>query len=431
MSTYYIDTENGKDTNNGKSATTPAVSLDKIDVKPGDTVLFKRGTYIRGKLNNICGTEGKPITYGAYGEGKKPIFSGSLDVSCRSMWKEEKKNVWVCSEIADEAGNFVFDNGEKFGTLKWSQEELSEQGDFYDNCFGYSTAGKNIGANHKIYMYSKINPGEYYRRIECAVYGERSLADTGRDMIFEELKFVNSGVHAIAGEGKSRNITVRNCSFENIGGCVWDKENKIRFGNGVECWNVAENITVSNCVFNNIYDSAVTHQGDTECEPAKNLIIVNNVFIKCGMAAYEQRDVMPEYAEFTGNICIDAGEGFSKLGEIMPRRSEIWPQPMGHHIFLWRMDKPTEGGKLIISNNKFLNAPYGAAIYSIIDKAAEKQVHISDNIYYTENGELLNYFGEKSYRKFEEYAAAEKLSQYICFAGYKEIKEVCCHGQSV
>lgn len=431
MSTYYIDTEKGKDTNNGESAMMPAVGLDKIDVKPGDTVLFKRGTYIRGKLNNASGREGAPITYGAYGKGEKPVFSGSQDVSSPLMWIEERKNVWICAQIADEVGNFVFDNADSFGTLKWSQEELSEQGDFYDNYFGYRTNGKIVGDDHKIYLYSEKNPGEYYKHIECVAYLERNLANTGHDMIFENLRFINSGVHAISGESKSRNIIVRNCTFENIGGCVWDKKNKIRFGNGVEFWNVAENIEITDCVFNNIYDSAVTHQGDNKCEPANNMVFKNNVFIKCGMAAYEQRDVLPKHAEFTGNICIDAGEGFSKQGEIMPRRSEIWPQPMGHHIFLWRINKPTIGGNLIISNNKFLNAPYGAAIYSIISQAAEKQIYISDNTYYTENDELLNYFWGKTYHKFEEYRKMEKLAQYICFAGYRGIKEVYCHGKSV
>ena len=423
MSTYYIDIEKGKDTNDGESAMKPVADIGRLNIKPGDTVLFKRGTYIRGRLNNICGEEGKPITYGAYGIGEKPVFCGSRDVSDSAMWVEERKNIWVCTEIKDETCNFVFNNTDKFGTLKWSQEELSEQGDFYDNYFGCRTIGENIGADHKIYLYSEKNPGEYYKHIECVTYGERNLADTGHDMIFEDLKFMNSGVHAIAGEGKSRNIIVKNCIFENIGGCVWDRKQKIRFGNGVEFWNVADNIEISQCVFNNIYDSAVTHQGDSECEPADNLIFRDNIFIKCGMAAYEQRDVLPKYAEFKGNICIDAGEGFSKQGEIMPRRSEIWPQPMGHHIFLWRISKPTIGGKLIISNNKFLNAPYGAAIYSIIDQAAEEQIHISDNTYYTENQELLNYFNKKEYHNFKEYCNQEKYAQCIEKSEYNRISE--------
>ena len=34
----------------------------------------------------------------------------------------------------------------------------------------------------------------------------------------------------------------------------------------------------------------------------------------------------------------------------MPRFSEIWPEPMGHHAFMWRMKAPTEGGHQEIKN---------------------------------------------------------------------------------
>lgn len=84
------------------------------------------------------------------------------------------------------------------------------------------------------------------------------------------------------------------------------------------------------------------------------------------MAAYEQRDKLPLYAEFNNNICIDAREGFSKQGEVMPSYLEIWSQPMGHHAFLWRIQEQTDGGRLEMKNNILYNAPYGAAIYSII-----------------------------------------------------------------
>ena len=429
MTTYYIDTENGNNINNGTSAATPIADIDELNINPGDTVLFKRGTYIRGRLKNICGAEGKPITYGAYGDGEKPVFCGSSDVSNCAVWTEERKNIWVCTEIQDEACNFVFNHTDEFGTLKWSEKELSEQGDFYDNYFGCRTVGNMIGTDHKIYLYSEENPGKYYKQIECVTYGKRNLADTGHDMIFENLQFVNSGVHAIAGESQSRNIKIKNCVFRNIGGCVWDKKQKIRFGNGVEFWNTADNIEVSQCIFNNIYDSAVTHQGSQECEAANNLIFKDNIFIKCGMAAYEQRDVLPKYAEFTGNICLDAGDGFSKQGEIMPRKSEIWPQPMGHHIFLWRINKPTIDGKLIIKHNMFLNAPYGAAIYSIISASAEAQIQIESNTYYTENQELLNYFNKKTYHNFKEYGTEEKYAKYISRYEYnravEDINAVC------
>lgn len=410
MAIYYIDNINGSENNDGLSELTPLSSEENLKVSAGDTILFKRGSFFRRSLKNVSGTEGKPITYSAYGTGEKPVFCGSLNLSEPSDWTEEEKNIWVCRKIKDdEAGNIAYNNSESYGTLRWSKAELTEQGDFFDNCFGTLEKKKEI-SDHKLYIYSEKNPALYYENIECITFGARRLAANGENIIFDNLKFINSGVHAIAGEGESRNIEIKNCDFENIGGCVWSAEQKIRFGNGIEFWNVAENINIHNCYFNNIYDSAVTHQGGIECEAANGFIIENNIFVKCGMAAYEQRDKMTINSCFNNNICIDAGDGFSKQGEIMPRKSEIWPQPMGHHVFLWRIKEGTENGSLEIKNNIFCNAPYGGAIYSIISLEAEKQLDIEGNTYFTENTELLNRINGKNYISYNEYS--ENNSRY-------------------
>jgi len=345
-----------------------------LELKEGDTVLFRRGTFIRDRLYNKNG-----ISYGAYGEGENPTFCGSVDLK-NDLWEETEKNIWkYTGELETAVCNFIF-NDEVCGTLRWTKEELKEQGDFWDNCFGRSTFIEKSEI-HEIYLYSEKNPSEFYESIECVLRKNRQLAEMGENMNFSNINFINNGVHAIAGENPARNIHIKNCTFKFIGGSVWDKNLKIRFGNAVECWDIAENITVENCVFDDIYDSAVTHQGGKNCQPVKKYIIKNNIFRKCGMASYEQRDLMPLYAEFSGNICEKAGEGFSRLGEVMPRRSEIWPEPMGHHIFLWRIENITENGGIKIENNVFGDAIYGEAIYSIIDKEAEKQLVIKDNEY--------------------------------------------------
>jgi hypothetical protein len=120
------------------------------------------------------------------------------------------------------------------------------------------------------------------------------------------------------------------------------------------------------------------------------------------MAAFEYRDKLPIQSEFSYNVCQNAGCGFAMLGETLPRSSEIWPQPMGHHIFLWRIPEATEGGSLSIHDNVFSYAPVGAAIYSIISKEAEAQISLKNNAY-TKNDTLLTYFGEKAYTDLEEY----------------------------
>lgn len=409
MATYYIDSINGKVQNSGLSENEPKSSHIGLILKGGDNLLFKRGCFIRGGLHNVSGEDGNPITYGAYGIGKNPIFCGSVDMSDVNDWKETDKNIWECVNVPEtEACNFIFDNSDLCGALRWEKEDLNEQGEWYDTCIGYGEGGKSFEQyEHKIFMYSKENPAKHYSHIECVVRGERTLANSGHDMIISDLSFINSGVHALSGEGKSHNIKILNCKFEYIGGCVWNKEQKIRFGNGVEFWNVAENIKVENCVFNDIYDSAVTHQGGgIELKPADNLIIQNNIFIKCGMAAFEQRDLLPKYAVFNNNICLDAGMGFSRLGETMPRRSEIYPQPMGHHIFLWRIKETTENARFEIKNNVFGSAPYGGVIYSIISKAAEVQIDINNNIYIVKEKVLLNRLFGEDFKTLTEYQKA-------------------------
>ncbi len=404
MATYYIDNVNGLDTNDGLSENTPRKDYHSLSLKGGDRVLFKCGSFIRAKLDNVSGDIDNPITYSSYGQGEKPTFCGSVDMTDKNMWTEVSKNIWKSNYLHSEACNFIFDGGKACGTLCWSFEDLKKQGDFFDNNFGYENNAKPLSDDHAVFMYSVGNPGALFNSIECAVYGKRCLANNGTGIVFEGLRFWGSGVHAIASGSISRNLTVRECDFEFIGGNVWSKERKIRFGNAVECWNIAENILVENCKFADIYDSGVTHQGGKECVPAKNFIVRNNVFIKCGMAAYEQRDLLPLYAEFSNNVCIDAGEGFSKLGEEMPRHSEIYPQPMGHHIFLWRIEKPTDNGKLVICDNTFINAPYGTSIYSIICKEAEAQTILCGNNYVTSDSDYLsNRWDGVNFKTFDEY----------------------------
>ena len=263
-------------------------------------------------------------------------------------------------------------------------------------------------------MYSAGNPATVYSHIEAAAYHTRHLVDLKEGMTLDGLRFINSGVHALAGGGD--HITVRNCAIENIGGCAWNKDLQIRFGNGFEIWENGNEILVENCFFQNIYDSCVTHQGPGDkTHPAHRFICRSCVFDTYGMAAFEYRDKMPVDSSFTENICLNAGCGFAMLGETMPRRSEIWPRPMGHHIFMWRIDEKTEHGDLRIENNLFGGAPEGAAIYSIISPQAEAQVTLDGNRY-TPNSTLLLRWGGTDYCDLDAFRQATKQEKHGSYA---------------
>ncbi len=416
MATYYIDVMNGNDESDGLSPEKPKKDQSLLTVKAGDTVLFKRGSFIRDKLNITEGEDDSPITYGAYGEGTKPTFCGSTNVSAESDWQEtERKNVWKCMKaIPGDVGNFVFGDGECSATFRWSKEELSGQGDFNDSRFAQGEQFRGNYSAQEVLMYSEKNPAQYYGNIEAISYAKRSMGTLKSNVIIEGLRIMNSGVHGFAGAGK--NVIIRDCDFENIGGCGWNRDLKIRFGNAVEFWTYAENVLVENCSFKNVYDSCITHQGPGDKTiPARKFDCRGNTFDTYGMAAFEYRDKLPIDSSFTDNVCKNAGCGFAMLGEELPRKSEIWPQPMGHHIFLWRIPKETEGGNLTISGNTFGPAPVGAAIYSIISPEAEAQMKV-DNNKYTKNNVLLNRYGGENFAKLDAYVQKtgnDKNSSYI------------------
>ncbi|MBQ8409432.1 MAG: hypothetical protein IJY39_11290 [Clostridia bacterium] len=411
MATYYIDHLSGNDALDGLTPETARKNYTDIDVQAGDTVLFKRGSFYRDKLHAQ-----KFVSYGAYGEGELPTFCGSFDVSLPEDWEEtETENVWKCTKpIIGDVGNIVYNESDCTATFRWEKEELCAQGDFYDerNCLG--DRFKPALDEKTLYVYSVGNPATVYSHIEAIGYHTRQLVGLGDGMSFDSLRFINSGVHALAGSGN--NITVTNCVIENIGGCAWSKKLKIRFGNCFEIWAKGNDILIENCTFKNVYDSCVTHQGPGEkTQPTVNFVCRNNTFDTYGMAAFEYRDKLPIDSCFTGNTCLNAGCGFAMLGEELPRYSEIWPKPMGHHIFMWRIDNATEGGNLVIENNYFGPAPVGAAIYSIISPEAEQQTHI-DNNKYTRNDILLNRWGGEDFNDLEAYKAKTGEDKHSVYA---------------
>ena len=399
MVTYYIDFLNGRDEHDGLSPEQARENYTDLPLQPGDRVLFRRGSFVRGKLEAVA-----HVSYGAYGEGDLPTFCGSVDVSDTQYWKPtEQENVWKCTEsFRGDIGNLVFNINECTAALCWTKEELCAQGEFYGTPTDTEQT-QNYSARSELYLYSVGNPAEVYSHIEVVPYGDRSLVTLADGMTLEDIRVLNSAVHGMAGQGN--NITVRRCVFENIGGSPWNRELQIRFGNGFEIWHFGNDILIEDCIFKNVYDSCVTHQGPgNDTQPTENFICRNCTFDTYGMAAFEYRDKLPIRSEFAHNTCLNAGCGFAMLGEILPRKSEIWPQPMGHHIFLWRIPEATDGGSLTIRDNVFGPAPVGAAIYSIISAEAEAQITLKNNRY-TPNDTLLNRFGGVNYTELAKYQA--------------------------
>ncbi|KKL72840.1 hypothetical protein LCGC14_2080900, partial [marine sediment metagenome] len=82
--TYYVK-NGGDDNKDGLSDSNAWETISKVNgvsFSAGDSVLLKKGDTWRERLNvPTSGSEGSPITFGAYGTGAKPIISGADVVS--------------------------------------------------------------------------------------------------------------------------------------------------------------------------------------------------------------------------------------------------------------------------------------------------------------------------------------------------------------
>jgi len=98
--TFFVSSVSSDDGLDGLSAKSPWRSLSKVnaaELRPGDKVLFQRGGSWRGTLVPRSGREGAPVTYGAYGEGARPLLLGSVSRSEPGDWHQEGNNIWATS----------------------------------------------------------------------------------------------------------------------------------------------------------------------------------------------------------------------------------------------------------------------------------------------------------------------------------------------
>ncbi len=393
--TYHIDPVGGDDDNDGLTPSQPFKTHADRKFVGGDRVLFKRGSVIRDWLRTCNGTEQSPIIYSAYGNGPKPAFLGSVPVGGSDKWVEERPSIWRCTETpSSEVCNLIFNNGASCGILRWEPEDLRQPGDWHYTGFGKQQEGGDI-----LYLRSEMNPGLAYDKIECVLWGHRKLVGGEHNVILENLSFQNSGVHGYQ-EFHPRQVVIRNCDFRFIGGAVWNRERQIRFGNAVELWDGAWDVEVQGCLFDNIHDSAVTHQGGGTKNIPERIHFHNNLFVDIGLAAYESREPSRE-VYFEHNTCINAGGGFSMQGEMPPRRTDPYPQPLGYHVWAWMIEPHTQPGNVYIRHNLFCES-FGPAVCLSIDPADAQQFLLDHNRYWkTSPGRLIEWGGGRPYAPSE------------------------------
>lgn len=307
---YYVSTE-GNDANDGKSADTPIKTLEKVSAlkyNPGDTVLFKRGETFRGKM---LAKEG--VTYSAYGEGAKPIISGSPEnMAYPECWTllDGTENIWIYKKELQDVGGICFDEGKTAGTKilpkYFGGMYRNEDGTPFDptkdmscdlaffSCLGNDTprwTPDTVNAAGRFYLRcDKGNPGEVFDSIEILTRGA-NIGVRGDNVTIDNLCILHCGCHGI-GTGSRAGLTVRNCELGWIGGCIQfyfgPKSERygtvVRFGNSIEIYGGCDDYVCDHNYIYQAYDAGATHQlsagGEQDCKQ-KNVKYTRNLFEYC------------------------------------------------------------------------------------------------------------------------------------------------------
>ena len=126
---YYFSTD-GDDNNDGLSPETPKKTIDVLSVwqydgtlQPGDAVFFERGKTYR--VVNQAIVPGAYVTYSAYGEGAKPVFTMAAENAaypeCWELYYEDAtgKKIWKYNRNLQDTGGIIFNEGESYATRVW------------------------------------------------------------------------------------------------------------------------------------------------------------------------------------------------------------------------------------------------------------------------------------------------------------------------
>ncbi len=380
---YYI-AEDGIDWNDGLSPEKPTTLdvLYSLTLNKGDVVLFKRGDTFR--LDKQL-TPKHGVSYGAYGEGAKPLLLGSLkNYADETLWTGIDDNTkWKIHLGTSDAGQVIFNNGEFVGFRKHTLEEVTSNGDFY---YDYS--------EKTLYLYLlNNNPGKCFDSIEIATTS-RAFGGWGTtnnpvsNIRFENLCMKYFSLFAF-NISYTDGIEINNCEIGFIGGEITASK-RDRFGNAIQFWDHSNNAKVTNNYIYQIFDAAITFQGE-ESNQYTNLTFKNNLIEYCSMnfefwAGNDQRATATSSdstakihnIDFSDNILRFGGYGFGGLQRKIKKNQSFFL------AWYYKYDD-SQIEQFNIKNNIFDTADCN---FFYAPNLLE-QINISDNTYYQRSDSLF------------------------------------------
>lgn len=406
---YYIDPQHGRDDADGLSPQSAARRVSPAWQRPGNTLLFRRGSFIRGPLPVFSGTPDAWATIGAYGDGPKPVFTKSTDLAKPELWRSVARNIWRCTLPLPLCANLIYDHEAFCGAKRWLKQDLVWPGDWFSE-------------GDELFVFCPDNPGERYRAIEF-VPTENFVTFDEDDtyIVIQDVHIKNAGVHGFWVSG-GHHIVLRRCDISYIGGAVFPSNFgvpdglTVRYGNGIEVWSKGHHVLAEGCRVFETYDGAVCLQG-LKGDVIHDIAIRGCVLENSSFDSFDWSwGVVAHNVVFENNTCVGAGVGWGIKTEGRPRLSAFLPDGVGWHIFFTHVDEPSS---MTIRNNVFYEAPANPMLKFQCGPEALEQITLDHNCYHQPDPRHpFAHFGGKLYRldEIDAYRAASGFDRHSILA---------------
>jgi hypothetical protein len=331
VTTYYVSSSGGSDSNAGTSTAAPWQNMTKLyaqTFQPGDSVLLKRGDtwfdsmYINKGSGSVAYGN---ITFGAYGVGADPIISGAapkvsgntfaLGLNTTAEWTNVNGNVWrtastiiapqQCTTAKGWEPNvltMVLNDGAAIGRRVSSQGSCTAQGYFY-----YDTA------TDYIYMYSTSNPASYYTKIEAARDFWGICLTEGRSRFtFQDITIRCFSMSGVCIGDAETNWMLERLNVQWCGGGVYSSGSSPT-GNGIVVFNAVDSV-IRDCFIDEIWETGISLQLMGGVGTINGLDCYRNIIRNTGRAAFDTWFDASGYSMTDGWLChntiVGNGDGY-------------------------------------------------------------------------------------------------------------------------
>ena len=320
-------------------AGTPLEEVNALELAPGATVLFERGGTWRGQLQVASGIPGRPIRYGAFGDGAPPAIQPSMDGGDPDSWREEASGVWAFDTGSPiDVGNAILDDGASGCLFKrGARADLLHDRDFFFD----------PGSGRVFVRSDGGNPARRWRSVELAQKLNGVDQPCAHDVEYSGLCVRYAAAHGFGGGGTAR-IVLRDCSVLWIGGGYLyrdDLGNGVRYGNGIELWGGAQDVLVERCRASECWDAGITNQTNEPGSVQRNVVWRNCEVSRCEYSYefwHQGEGGTAENVRLENNRFSGAGLGWG--------HAQRW-NPNAAHLMLYDTVMHTPG--FVVSGNVF------------------------------------------------------------------------------